>query len=322
VAKDVFMSDQNLKKFTNDDLKQFDGQSGHPLYIVFKGKIYDLSNSKLWSQGKHMGMHTISEDLAEAVKKAPHGEDNVFRFPLVGELAVITEVSTPLPEQKKLETPPVQPSVPPRSEMDRRTFLKLTAAAGGAVTLGALLASLKAGTFVPSTSVTVTWPIIKITNISQLTNLKPLVFYYPLTNTPNYLVKLGVAAAGGIGPEKDIVAFSATCQHLGCEYGFLSPGGSPVCNPSYKAAIPMGYCCCHGSQYDFTESAKVIGGPAPRPVPMVQLQLDSSTGDISAVSMAGPTIFGHGPPGTTDPKLVLQYDLQGGDLVTDATVLG
>ena len=34
-----------------------------------------------------------------------------------------------------------------------------------------------------------------------------------------------------------------------------------------------------------------------------------------------PTIFGHGPPGTTDPTQVMQYDLQGGDLVTQSTVL-
>jgi len=174
---------------------------------------------------------------------------------------------------------------------------------------------------VPTTSTSAKWPVVTITNVSKLSNLTPVVFYYPLTSTPNYLVKLGVAAVNGIGPEKDIVAFSAICQHLGCEYGFVAPGGSPLCNASYKAAQPMGYCCCHGSQYDFTMAAKVIGGPAPRPVPMVMLQIDSS-GNISAVGMNAPTIFGHGPPGTTDPRLVMQYDLQGGDLVTQSTVLG
>jgi len=318
------MSGTKEKKFASDDLKQFDGLNGRPLYIVFKGKVYDLTSSKLWLQGKHMGMHNQSQNLTEAIKKAPHGEDNVFRFPLVGELAepIIQVPATPIVEEKLVAPQAQLPVQPKTAGMERREFLKLAAAAGGAITLAALLSSLKAGTFVPPPTVVAAWPIVTVANISSLTNLVPVVFYYPLTNTPNYLIKLGVAATDGIGPNNDIVAFSAICQHLGCEYGFLAPGRSPVCNSSYKAAIPMGYCCCHGSQYDFVHGAKVIGGPAPRPVPMVQLKLNSATGDISAVGMAPPTIFGHGPPGTTNPSLVMQYDLQGGDLVTQSTVTG
>jgi arsenite oxidase small subunit len=317
------MSQNNDRKISPEDLKQFDGSNGKPLYIVFKGKIYDLSTSQLWLEGKHMGMHTRTDDLAEAIKTAPHGEDNVFRFPLVGELSEAPMQAPTAPTMEKPVAPHVQPPIRPHPPaMERRTFLKLAAAAGGAVTVAALLSTLKAGTFVPPPTAVAAWPIVTVTNISKLTNLMPLVFYYPLTSTPNYLVKLGVAATGGIGPDKDVVAFSAICQHLGCQYGFLAPGASPVCNSSFKAVIPMGYCCCHGSQYDFVDGAKVIGGPAPRPVPMVMLQLDTATGDISAVGMQPPTIFGHGPPGTTNASSVMQYDLQGGDLVTQSTVLG
>ena len=317
------MSEAKEKKFSSEDLKQFDGLNGHPLYIVYKGKVYDLSSSKLWPQGKHMGMHTRTEDLTEAIKKAPHSEDNVYRYPLVGELGeVILQAPAPPILEKKPAIPQAQLPVQPKpSGLDRRGFLKLTAAAGGAITIAALLSSLKAATFVPQSTSTLTWPTVTVTNIKQLTNLTPLIFNYPLTNTPNILVKLGVAATNGVGPNGDIVAFSAICQHLGCQYSFIQPGASPVCNAAYKAAIPMGYCCCHGSQYDFVHGAKVIGGPAPRPVPMVQLQFDASTGNINAVSMGAPTIFGHGPPGTTDPTHVMQYDLQGGDLVTQSTVL-
>ncbi|MGD0645821.1 MAG: cytochrome b5 domain-containing protein [Candidatus Bathyarchaeia archaeon] len=317
------MNEDKLKKFASEDLKQFDGLNGHPLYIVFKGKIYDLTSSKLWPQGKHMGMHSRSEDLTEAIKSAPHGEDNVYRYPLVGELVETTlQAPTPTILEKKPAAPQDQLPIQPKpAGMERREFLKLAAAAGGAITIAAVLSTFKAATFVPKSTSTLAWPTVTVTNINQLTNLTPLIFNYPLTNTPNILVKLGVAAANGIGPNGDIVAFSAICQHLGCQYSFISPGGSPVCNSSYKAAIPMGYCCCHGSQYDFVHGAKVIGGPAPRPVPMVQLQFNSATGNINAVSMGAPTIFGHGPPGTTDPTQVMQYDLQGGDLVTQSTVL-
>jgi arsenite oxidase small subunit len=318
------MSETKEKKFTSNDLGQFDGLNGHPLYIVFKGKVYDLSASKLWPQGKHMGMHTRSEDLAEAIKKAPHGEDNVYRYPSVGELAeAALNAAIPATLEKPSTTQASLPVQPKPASIERRQFLKLAAAAGGAVTIAALLSSLKAGTFVPPPTAVAAWPIVTVTNISNLTNLVPLVFYYPLTNTPNYLVKLGQAATGGIGPNNDIVAFSAICQHLGCIYDFISPGASPPCNSSFKAKIPQGYCCCHGSQYNFLENAKVIGGPAPRGVPMVMLKYDSKTGDISAVGMNPPTIYGYGPPGTTNPNLVMQYDLADGtNLVTQSTVLG
>ncbi len=76
------MSQNNTKKFSSEDLKQFDGSNGKPLYVVFKGKVYDLTTSQLWLEGKHMGMHTRNDDLAEAIKTAPHTEDNVFRFPV------------------------------------------------------------------------------------------------------------------------------------------------------------------------------------------------------------------------------------------------
>ena len=306
-----------LRSFTWKELEEFDGKEGHPFYIFFKGKVYDLSKSQLWIQGIHMGIHTQNENLAETIKGAPHTEETLERFPVIGKFSEQpTPAPTPPPavEQKPVEAPAEQPAQ--SLAISRRDFLKLAAAGGGAITLLALTSSLKALTFIPTTTTQLTWPKIKITNINSLELLKPLTFNYPLTNTPNLLVKLGVKAKGGIGLDQDIVAFSDICQHLGCFYGFVSPKGSPPCNKSYKASLSEGYCCCHGSQYDFVDGAKVIGGPAPRPVPQVQLELDQSTGDIYALSMGSPTIFGHGPPGTTDPALVLKYDLQGGTVVS------
>jgi len=43
----------------------------------------------------------------------------------------------------------------------------------------------------------------------------------------------------------------------------------------------------------------------------VKLEYDSSTGDIYAVEMGPPVIFGKGPPGSTE----VQRDLIGGKLV-------
>jgi arsenite oxidase small subunit len=309
-----------LRGFSSADLQQFDGQNGSPFYVVFRGKVYDLSGSKLWIQGKHMGVHTRNENLGETIKGAPHSEDLLERFPLIGEFDdQLLEAPTQLVMEKKVAQQPMHPAVSPEV-VGRRNFLKLAAAAGATITVAAVASTLKVATFVPTSTTKLTWPIITVANISQLQTLSPVSFNYPLTSTPNVVVKLGVPAKGGVGPDSDIVAFSTVCQHLGCQYSFIAPGASPKCNAAYKAAQPMGYCCCHGSQYDFVNGAKVLGGPAPRPVPQVQLEFDSATGNINAIAMLAPTIFGHGPPGTTDPALIMQYDLQGGDLVTQETV--
>ncbi len=147
------MSEAKIKKISSEDLKQFDGLNGHPLYIVFKGKIYDLTSSKLWPQGKHMGMHNQSQDLTEAIKKAPHGEDNVYRYPLIGELAEATlQASAPPTPEKKPTAPQAQLPIQPKpADMETRELLKLAAAVGaGAIILVAVLAILKALTFVPA----------------------------------------------------------------------------------------------------------------------------------------------------------------------------
>ena len=205
----------------------------------------------------------------------------------------------------------------------RRNFLKVLLAAGSAFTIAAVGSVFRFLTYIPTAtptqSTTQTWPRIMLGNVSSLEKLKPLRFNYPLVNTPNVLVKLGVKAENGVGPEGDIVAYSVICQHLGCYVGFQPPGSSPPCNASFQAPVAEGYCCCHGGQYDFTQGAKVIGGPPPRSLPAVQLEYDATTGDIYAVAMGSPTIFGHGPPGTADPQAVLSYDLQGGDVVTQDT---
>jgi arsenite oxidase small subunit len=330
------MGSTGQKYFTLEELQKYDGKNGGPTYLVFKGKVYDITSSQLWVKGTHMGIHDSREAIESTIKEAPHGEEVLSRFPVVGELK---EAASESPVQKAvLPIPPApateakmpkenetaaRPVAPPEengspTQMPRREFFKLALTAGGVITVAALASSLKILSFVPTSTASQSWPTLKVINVSQLSPLTPVIFNYPLTNTPNILVKLGVKADNGVGPDGDIVAFSGICQHLGCFPGFQAPESSPPCNPSYKAAIPMAYCCCHGSQYDFVHGAKVIGGPAPRPLPQVVLQYDSTTGDIYAVSMTPPNIFGHGPAGTTDPTLVMQYDLSGGTVVSSS----
>ena len=195
----------------------------------------------------------------------------------------------------------------------RRNFLKFATVASALLAIGGIGAVLKSitNTAPPTAAITGTsalmqFPRVKVAELSDLMIDQPISFNYPLDNEPNILVKLGTKADGGVGPKGDIVAFSSICQHLGCIYGFQAAGSSPSCNPSYKADRPVGYCCCHGSVYDFLNEANVIAGPSQRPQPQVLLEVDSS-GNIFATGMGPPTIFGHNT-GSND----VSGDLQGG----------
>jgi predicted heme/steroid binding protein len=75
-----------LKKFTLEELAKFDGKEGRPAYVAYKGKVYDLSESWMWEDGDHQGLHEAGKDLTEDMEDAPHEDDNLSDFPVVGEL--------------------------------------------------------------------------------------------------------------------------------------------------------------------------------------------------------------------------------------------
>ena len=75
---------EELKKFSFEELKQYDGQGGKPVYIAFNGKVYDVSSASSWSSGSHMGIHNRSENLGKAIKGAPHGEEVFAKVKQVG----------------------------------------------------------------------------------------------------------------------------------------------------------------------------------------------------------------------------------------------
>ncbi len=73
-----------MRYFTLRELKEYDGKHGRPAYIAYEGKVYDVSGSFLWRNGKHQVLHSAGEDLTEALKDAPHGEEFIKRYPAVG----------------------------------------------------------------------------------------------------------------------------------------------------------------------------------------------------------------------------------------------
>lgn len=75
-----------LKKFTLDELVKYNGKEGRPIYVAYKGKVYDLTSSELWEEGDHQGLHEAGNDLTKDMEDAPHDPDELEKFPLVGEL--------------------------------------------------------------------------------------------------------------------------------------------------------------------------------------------------------------------------------------------
>lgn len=62
-----------------------------------------------------------------------------------------------------------------------------------------------------------TYPRKKIGKLSELKTDQPIGFEYPDNGAyaASMLVKMGTEAGGGIGPQKDVVAFNYFCTHQG-----------------------------------------------------------------------------------------------------------
>ena len=77
------VSKQNL---TLEQLKKYDGQNGNPAYVAVDGTIYDVTNAKNWSNGKHKNGITAGKDLSKEIGGAPHGKSVLANLPVVGKL--------------------------------------------------------------------------------------------------------------------------------------------------------------------------------------------------------------------------------------------
>ncbi len=75
-----------MKEFTLDELAEFDGRDGRPAYVAYEGTVYDVSESAMWGEGDHEGMHQAGADLTEEHADAPH-DVYVTDFPEVGRVA-------------------------------------------------------------------------------------------------------------------------------------------------------------------------------------------------------------------------------------------
>lgn len=160
------------------------------------------------------------------------------------------------------------------AKLSRRTFLKAT---GGGVATGAYAVATggvaNADTAV-STAATLPYPRQRIAAIGELQAARPVVFTYPDPGSPCIALRIGAAVPGGVGPARDIVAYSTLCTHQGC----------PV---AFDAATRTLKCPCHYSIFDAELGGQMITGQATENLPKIILEVDAEDDSVHAIGVDG-----------------------------------
>lgn len=75
-----------MEEFTKEELEKYNGKDGAKCYIAYQGQVYDVTDSMLWDDGDHQGLHEGGMDLTEEMDDSPHDDDVMEDFPVVGTL--------------------------------------------------------------------------------------------------------------------------------------------------------------------------------------------------------------------------------------------
>ena len=87
-----------MKEIDSREMSAHNGQDGKPVYIAHQGKVFDVSESKLWKGGLHMKRHHAGKDLTTDIQGAPHGTEVLERYPQVAVLKKGEGAERELPE--------------------------------------------------------------------------------------------------------------------------------------------------------------------------------------------------------------------------------
>ncbi len=74
-----------LPVYTKSQLALRNGQDKPQIWVAYLGFIYDVTDSRLWRNGKHYE-HWAGQDLTDELKDAPHTEMVFERLVKVGKL--------------------------------------------------------------------------------------------------------------------------------------------------------------------------------------------------------------------------------------------
>lgn len=115
--------------------------------------------------------------------------------------------------------------------------------------------------------------------IGKVSALKPGVavpFKYPTKDIENVLVMLAEEAGGGVGKERNIIAFNTVCPHMG--------GLMDASTFSAKHSV-LGPCPLHLSTFDLTKHGMVVSGHSAASLPQIVLELEGD--NIVATGVMG-----------------------------------
>nr|WP_183563584.1 cytochrome b5 domain-containing protein [Mucilaginibacter sp. SP1R1] len=74
-----------MPEYTKGQLALRNGQDKPQIWVAYKGIIYDVTESRLWRNGKHYE-HWAGQDLTDELADAPHTHEVFKRFRAVGTL--------------------------------------------------------------------------------------------------------------------------------------------------------------------------------------------------------------------------------------------
>ena len=159
-------------------------------------------------------------------------------------------------------------------DLSRRKFLKAggAAAAAGAALVGGGLAQAEPQQNLGAT--TLPYPREGIAKLAALKVDVPVPFNYPDTESFCQVLKTGRPVPGGVGPDRDIVAFSTQCTHNGC----------PL---SYDKVSRTFKCGCHFSIFDPEMGGQMVDGQSTENLPRVLLEIDPNDDTLYAVAVQG-----------------------------------
>lgn len=162
-------------------------------------------------------------------------------------------------------------------KLSRRIFLKSSTsaaaavgAAGAAFVPGAAQAAAPMG----SSATNLNYPKRGVGKAGGMPVNQAVSFSYPDNSSPCVAIRMGAPVTGGVGPNKDIVAFSSLCTHMGC----------PV---QYDSATKTFKCGCHFSIFDPENGGQMVCGQATEDLPRVMLDYDAKTDTVNAVGIDG-----------------------------------
>jgi predicted heme/steroid binding protein len=72
--------------YTKAQLALRNGQDKPEIWIAYLGTIYDVTDSKMWRNGKHYE-HWAGQDLTDELPDAPHNERVFEKLKVVGKLS-------------------------------------------------------------------------------------------------------------------------------------------------------------------------------------------------------------------------------------------